>query len=73
MAPFSYFCRMAELLQKFNIFCSLLDTGRSGAYLCGGKSPCNGQSLYKRKNGFGYPGIQVKADESKPHQPEVPP
>ncbi len=31
----------------------------------------NGQSLYQGKDGLGYSGIQVKADEREPYQPEI--
>ena len=59
-----------EKIQYF--FCSLLDTGRSGAYLCGSESAGNRQSVYQGKDGLGHSGIQVKAVKGKPYKPKIP-
>ena len=56
-----------EKIQYF--FCSLLDTGRSGAYLCGSESAGNRQSVYQGKDGLGHSGVEAatfKAELPKP-------
>ena len=60
-----------KICRNLIFFCSLLDTSRSGAHLCGGKGTCDGQSLHQGKNGSRYSGVKVKADEREPHKPEI--
>ena len=65
--------RSWKRLKKPIFFCSLLDTGRGGAHLCGGESTGYRKPVYKAKDGSRYSGIQAETDESQPYQPEIPP
>lgn len=62
-----------KICRNLIFFCSLLDTSRSGAHLCGGESTGYRKPVYKTKNGSRHSGIQAETDESEPHQPEIPP